>query len=164
MEVSIIIFGLQESKNDINQVRRLLEDDIDSVIHIRRIGKSLKSGTKQAPRPIKVELKCAEDKNWVLHNSRMLINTFGDNNIRIARCLSTAELDKLKNLRCECSRLNTSSATVANGKNKIVVINPRTMERLQNGTLISFTLPSTGGIANASKVLSYSSNITSGNG
>ena len=38
------------------------------------------------------------------------------------------------------------------------------MERLQNGTLISFTLPSTGGIANASKVQSYNSNITSGNG
>ena len=116
MDILIIIFGQQESKNDINQVRRLLEDDIDSVIHVRRIGKSSNSGTKQAPRPIKVELKCVEDKNWVLHNSIMLINAFGDNNVRIARCLLTADLDKLKKLRSECSHLNTSSAKVANRK------------------------------------------------
>ena len=93
----------------------------------------------------------------------MLINTFGDNNVCIARCLFTANLDKLKNLRSECSCLNTSSAIVANGKNKFLVINQRIMERLQNGTLISFTLPSPGGMANTSKVQSYNSNITSGN-
>ena len=138
MDVSIIIFGPQESKTDINQVRRLLEDDIDSVVHVRRIGKSSKSGTKQTPRPIKVELIYVEDKNYVLHNSRMLINAFGDNNIRIARCLSTDDLDKLKNLRSECSCLSNLSAKVANGKNKFVVINQRIMERLHNGTLISF--------------------------
>ena len=36
------------------------------------------------------------------------------------------------------------------------------MERLQNGTLINFSSPSTGGIANTSKVQCYNCNITSG--
>jgi hypothetical protein len=52
---AVIVYGLPETKNDLAAARKLLMDDIQSVIRVYRLGKPGKSST--ASRPLKVELK-----------------------------------------------------------------------------------------------------------
>ena len=63
VEKSIVIYGLPKSKNDIYNVRKLLENDINSVIQVHRFGKTSASstfsnqpGSRSVCCPIKVEL------------------------------------------------------------------------------------------------------------
>ena len=78
-----MIYGLPESKNDIIQVYRLPEDDINSVVHVQRLGKtpsasssfSNQPGSRSVCRPLKVELASNKDRDWVLRNDKMLNNS-----------------------------------------------------------------------------------------
>ena len=80
VERSIVIYGLPESKNDIIHVRKLLEDDINSVVQVHRFRKtpSALSPSYNQPRtrsvccPLKVELASNKDRDWVLRNNKML--------------------------------------------------------------------------------------------
>lgn len=146
---SIMIYGLPESnKSDVIKVRRLLEDDIQSVIHVQRLGKPASAQTATdgqpsrppKPRPIRVELRSAEDKNWVLSNAALLIRAYGDANIHISKYFTAKEMEKVKALRDECAQLNKSSASLRAGKPKYLVIDDKIMERLNNGKLERYTL------------------------
>ena len=61
VERTIVIYGLPESKNDIIHVRRLLEDDINSVVQVHRFGKtpsaSSPSSDQPGPRSVSRSLK-----------------------------------------------------------------------------------------------------------
>ena len=108
-DVSVIIFGIPESDNDVTIVKKLLGDDdvIDSIVSIIR-GKQHASERKNAKvRLIIVELKRSSDREWVLHNARRLTR---GSRTRIAKYLSSTELDDLKNHCVECHRWNESAA------------------------------------------------------
>ena len=145
---AIMIYGLPESTKDINQVRRLLEDDVDSVVRTKRLGKnsspstsssSSDSTTCMACRPLMVELATTEDRDWVLHNAGMLVRAYKGSKVRISRYLTSIELEQVKNLRAECAHLNrNSSSTTSDSKGKFVVIDGRIMERQSNGKLMPY--------------------------
>ena len=73
-EVSVMVFGLPESKLDMDNVSQLLNDNIHSIVHIQRIGK-LPNSSKN-PRPLRVELACKEDGIWVLRNAKSLLKAY----------------------------------------------------------------------------------------
>ena len=103
--------------------------------HIHRLGKPPSAGqhtSSQLSRPIKVQLKSAIDKNWVVSNAKELARASGNSSIRIAQLLTFAELDNLKKLRQDCSSLNMSSSKLSNGKSRYLVINGRIMQRLDD--------------------------------
>jgi hypothetical protein len=141
---SIIIFGLPESSNDLTKVRRLLEDDIQSVVRIQRLGKFSKPLRQQTGanvsiiRPLRVQLKQVEDRNWVLRNAGWLIRAFGNSNVHIAKCLTAKEIENIKKLRIECSRLNSFVPKLDNGKCRLVVVNSKIMERSEGGQLVPY--------------------------
>ena len=137
----VMIFRLLESKNDLANILRLLEDDIQSVIHVHCLGKPPSAGqhtSGQLSRPIKFQLKSAYDKNWVVRNAKELVRASGNSSIRIAKCLIFAELDNLKKLRQDCSSLNMSSSKLPNGKSRYLEIDDRIMQKLNNGKLAYF--------------------------
>ena len=175
---SIIIFGLPESNNDLTKVRRLLEDDIQSVVRVQRIGKFSKP-TQQVTdadkarkssstiRPLRVQLKQVEDRYWVMQNAGSLIRAFGNSGVHIAKCLTTKELDILKSQRSECSRLNSFVPKLNNGNNRLVVVNCKIMERSEGGHLIAYDsskwsskLPASASAAVKSRSDSVSSSVT----
>ena len=87
-----------------------------------------------------MELRSAEDKNWVLSNATLLIRAYGDANIHISKYFTAKEMEKVKALRDECAQLNKSSASLRAGKPKYLVIDDKIMERLNNGKLERCTL------------------------
>ena len=130
-DTSVIIFGLPESKNDISKVCKLLEENIQSVVHVQRIGKltkamkpASKSDHPTSSRPVKVQLKSQEDKSWVLRNVKLLICAYGDSIMRIIKYLSSNELSNLKKFdrnhscRIFSSNLNAFFSKLASGKNR----------------------------------------------
>ncbi len=143
---SVMIFGLTETRNDLAKVRRLLNDDgVNSIVRVQRIGKSPKRSDPLAPvsRPIKVELCSKEDCDWVLRNSKSLINKAQYAHVKISKCLNTQERQKLKELRDQCSLLNIKAAKCSDGKNRYVVINEHIMKRGDDGKLERFFATST---------------------
>ena len=75
IDVSVIIFGMPESDNDVTIEMTLLKDDdvIDSIDSITCSGKQHASERKNAKgRHIIVELKRPNDREWVLHSARRL--------------------------------------------------------------------------------------------
>ena len=129
-DASVMIFRLPESKNDLAKVRRLLEDDVQFVIKVHRLGKPPSAGqhtSGQLSRPIKVQLKSANDKNWVVCNAKELAKASGNSSIRIAKYRTSAELDKVKKLRQDCSSLSMSSFKLPNGKSRYLVIDSHIM-------------------------------------
>ena len=141
INTSVIVYGMPESKHDLTEVRKLLEDDddVDSIRKISRLGKPLFAAahTKSSMRirPIKVELKSISDYEWVLRNARRLTCA---SKIRIAKCLSSSELESLRDCRAECARLNESATKCNNGALKYIVINSHIMERAEGGKLIRY--------------------------
>ena len=84
-----MIFRLPESKNDLAKVRRLLENDVQSAIYIHRLGKPPSAGqhtSGQLSRPVKVQLKSANDKSWIVSNAKKLARPSSNSNIRITKC------------------------------------------------------------------------------
>ena len=128
-DCSVIIFGLEESTNDADKVRDLLQCDdySDYIIQVHRIGKanlSRDSTTKTKKcRPIKVQLKSTSDRLWVLQNSRWLVQSAKLPSVRIIKCLSPSELNDLRGKRSECALLNQGCKPCPDGKARYVVIN-----------------------------------------
>ena len=82
-----------------------------------------------------MELKRPSDHEWVLHNARHLTR---GSRTRIAKYLSSTELDDLKNRRVECHHLNESTAKLSDGCPKHVVINGHIMARTEDGKLYRY--------------------------
>jgi hypothetical protein len=146
---TIVIFGVPDTKNDVKRVYELLQcdDNDDYVIKISRIGKVGSEETTNATkrtRPIRVELKCRKDRDWVLENSKFLVRAFGDLKVRIAKYLDSNELLKLKATRNECTRLNSECNKLKDGRSKFFVIDGHICERLENGKIIRFVPPMSG--------------------
>jgi hypothetical protein len=147
-DVSVMIFGLPESKSDVAKVKKVLKNDIQLIVYIQLIGKSTKHTSTTAdqtlgcvtPRPIKVELKCIEDKNWVLHNAKSFVTAYVLSSIRIAKCFTLIEVEKLKKTRNDYSHLNASSTKLVRRKNRFVVIDRRIMERQDKGALVLYNV------------------------
>ena len=140
INASVIIFGLPESRDDTYKVRKLLQDDdTQSIIRTYRLGKVSTghlAANSKVTRPLRVELKSIEDRNWVLQNSRWLVRTAKETHIRITKCLGASELDKMKLLRSECAHLNKSLPKTRSGRDKLVIIDGKIMERVDdNGKL-----------------------------
>ena len=138
IDVSVIVFGMPESDNDVTIVRKLLDDDdvIDSIVSITRLGKQYASEKKNAKgQPIIVELKHPSDRERVLHNARRLMR-----GIRtcMAKYLSSSEFDDLKNRRVECHRLNEYTAKLPDGSPKYIVINGHIRARTEDGKLYRY--------------------------
>ncbi len=148
VERSVIIYGLPESKNDIGKVRKLLQDDVNSIVYARRLGKSsaastppsAQSGSSTSCRPLKVELCSNDDRDWILHNASRLIASYRSSKVHIAKYLSSSELEHVKQLRTECTRLNkASTSNPPSGKARYIVIGTRIMQRLDSGKLAPIT-------------------------
>ena len=100
VEMSIVFYDLPESKNDINYVRRLLEDEMNSVAEVHRFGKTPSAslcsfnqpGSQTACHPLKVELASSKNRNWVLRNAKMLARAY----YVLQKFLSTSELEYVK--------------------------------------------------------------------
>ena len=112
--------------------------------NIQRIGKYI---TSNVPidyektikiRPLRVELRCKEDKDGVLRNTRELVRAYRQPNVglRIAKYLNTDESAKIKLLCNKCGELNNKNPALPNGKMQFVVIDGRIMKRLKIGELM----------------------------
>ena len=146
---TIIIYGMTESNDDSSKVFKLLQCDKfdDTIIKTIRLGKkstdSIKTVKTQC-RPVKVELKSKCDRDWVLKHAKYLVKSFGNAKISITKCLNSFELDRIKQLRAECAKLNSINPKVkeADGCNKrenFFVFNGRIMERLDDGRMVRHT-------------------------
>ena len=95
-------------------------------------------GSQSVCRPLKVELASNKDRDLVLKN-KMLIAAYKNGQVRIAKFLSTSELEYIKKLRADCALLNMSSACFSSdGRSKYVVIDDRIMESLDSGKLAPY--------------------------
>ena len=118
-------------------------------MNIQRIGKYIRSivpvgeGKTMRIRSLRVELRCKEDKDWVLRNARELMCAHRQPNVRITQCLNTDESAKIKLLRNKCGELNNKNPGLPNGKMQFAVIEGRIMTRLKFGELILYKLDST---------------------
>ena len=134
-DVSVMVFGLRESNKDMSNVSKLLNYSIHSIMNIQRIGKYITSDVPTGDektikiRPLRVKLRCKEDKDWVLRNARELERAYRQPNVRIAKCLKTDESAKIKLLRNKCGELNNKNPALPNGKMQFVVIDGRIMKR-----------------------------------
>ncbi len=139
---SVFVYGMSESKEDMKNVSKLLDDDkFHSIVQISRIGKfsnNSKKTSKPLCRPLKVEFQYREDRDWVLRNSKSLINSSNNSQLRISRCLTASEQENVKKLREKCDSLNKETTKCMDGKNKFVVINNKIMQRDENGKLIEY--------------------------
>ena len=96
-------------------------------------------GSQSVCRPLKVEHASNKDRDWVLQNAKMLIAAYKNGQVRIAKFLSTSELEYIKKLRADCALLNMSSACFSSdGRSKYVVIDDRIMESLDSGKLAPY--------------------------
>ena len=69
----------------------------------------------------------------------MLTAVYKNGQVRIAKFLSTSELEYIKKLRADCALLNKSSACFSfDVRSKYVVIDDRIMERLVSGKLAPY--------------------------
>ena len=123
IEKTIVIYGLPELKNDIIHIRKLLEDNLSSKFIVsekllphhlllislvcgRSTDSPLKMTTKMDDSPLKMKLAFNKDRDWVLRNAKMLTAAYKNGQVRIAKFLSTSELEYTKKLRVDCALLN----------------------------------------------------------
>ena len=138
---SVIIFGLEESKNDIKKVYSLLQCDMndDYIVQLYRIGKVKPKSTSwnkdtnktEVPkfRPIRVQFNRESDRLWVLQNAGWLIKSAKlSSSVRISKCLNSSELENLRNKRLKCAKMNAEASKCPNGKDRYVVINNEIMK------------------------------------
>ena len=124
IDVSVMVFGLPESKKDSDNFSWLLQDDIQSIARVYRIGNPRKVPPISAdktpnvapPRPLRIEVRNKNYKNWVLRNAKFLARTYNQPGVRIAKCLTSVKMNAVKDLRIECSNLNKSRANLSNSK------------------------------------------------
>ena len=122
--------------------------------------KSANQTPKVAPqRPLRVEVRNKNDRSWVLRNAKFLARTYNQPGVRIAKCLTSAEMKAIKDLKIECSKLNKSCANLSNGKKRYVVIDDRIMKRQDNGKLSSYQAASSLGASSASGA-SYAAHLS----
>ena len=76
----------------------------------------------------------------VLQNAKILTAAYKNGQVRIAKFLSTSELEYIKKLRADCALLNKSSACISSDdRSKCVVIDDRIiMERLESRKLAPY--------------------------
>ncbi len=73
----------------------------------------------------------------MLDNAKWLIKSYAHLKIKICKCLTVAELQKVKLARSECDLLNSKTIKGKDGKNKYFVINGSVMER-RNGKIFKY--------------------------
>ena len=131
---SIVLFGLQERKEDLKKVKLVLDPvGCDSkVVKIARLGASLdksqhqpngKNSEKQ--RPLKVELSSEADSRYVLMHSKLL-----KSNPKFAKVRKT--------VRIKCDELNKNCSADENGRKPFVVWSSKIMKRDSNGKFSIF--------------------------
>ena len=115
---------------------KLLEDDdYNAIVKVFRIGRL--GGCTGKSRPIRVEFRETEDRDWVLRNAYRLVKNKPKLKLSIRKCLNNTKMLKhLRDVRNDCARLNNSTSKCVDGRDKYVVINGRIMERTQAGKLI----------------------------
>ena len=66
-DISVMVYGLQESKNDYSNMYKLLDDKVQSVIQFQHLGKPIQHGMVgcstggSGPCPLKVDLRYIDD-------------------------------------------------------------------------------------------------------
>ena len=103
-DMSVMVFGLTESKKDTDNVSWLLQDDVQFIVLIYRNGNLRKVPPTSAdqtpnvasPRSLRVEVKNKNNRNWVLRNAKFLTRTYNQAGVCIAKCLMSGEINALK--------------------------------------------------------------------
>ena len=139
----------------------------DTIVKTIRLGKKSTDSIKTVKTqcwPVKVELKSKCDRDWVLKHAKYLVKSFGNTKISITKCLNSFELDRIKQLRAKCAKLNSINPKVkeADGCNKhekFFIFNGRIMERLDDGRMVRHTSNHTSNATIQSSSISATANI-----
>ena len=144
---SIVLFGLQEGKKDLKEVKLVLDTvGYDSkVVKIARLGASLDKSqhqpngkNSQKQRPLKVELSSETDSRYVLMHSKLLKSNPKFAKVWINQYLSRDEMDKIKTMRIKCEELIKNCSADENGRKPFVVWSNKIMKRDSNGKFSIF--------------------------
>ena len=117
---SVVMYGLQESNNDLAKVRGLHQvyDCADSVVRISRLGKPVAgsdgANSKQKCRPLKVELWSQGDREFVLQQVKTICDSISGK-LYVAKYLNAAYLAVVKEVRSKCADLNRNATPCSDG-------------------------------------------------
>jgi hypothetical protein len=139
--VSVVLYGLQESGHDHQDVRNIAHMGFFDVTiaSIARLGRpAVRVGGDAVPkaRPLKVELSSLSDKDYLLSLSKDLKWHKKYKLVRISPYLTQDEMKKVNILREEQYKLNLALPVADGIKPKYVVISGRLMRRCDSGKLI----------------------------
>ena len=138
----MVIYGLQESNNDLAKVRGLLLvcDCTDSMVRVSRLGKPIAgsdgANSKQKC-PLKVELWSQGDREFVLQQAKTICD-FTSGKLYVAKYFNAAQLTVINEVRSKCIDLNRNAALCSDGRARDVVINDKIRKRSNNGKLERF--------------------------
>jgi hypothetical protein len=141
---SVIVYGLPEQGHDAHDIIEVLKSLSINCVPVGsfRMGKRPADPSHDRPRPMKVILSNASDRNSVLSAANQLKKNKSYNRVNIVKFLSADELAIVKQVRARCEQLNRA-AGAATGQNRFIVISGKIMEKSADGKLVLYKLPPT---------------------